>query len=104
MFTGLNIDAFGASLAQIAKSRGGFIEARVAASKRLDFNAGYGTDRLYDRVRFPLIRSDSTFGNAIVHLTPEIATSFEYRWLATTPRVGARRENNHYDFTLTYSF
>jgi len=99
-------DAFGASLAQIARSRGGFVEARVAATRRLDFTVGAGTDRLYDRGRFPgnLIRNDSAFGNAIFRLTPEIATSLEYRWLATTPRVGARRENHHYDFTMTYTF
>ena len=52
-FAGRNIDAFGASLAQIAKSRGGFIEGRIAATDRWDFNGGYGTDRLYDRSRFP---------------------------------------------------
>lgn len=105
-FTGRNLDAFGASLAQIAKSRGGFVEARVAATRRLDFNAGAGTDRLFGGVRSTaaLLRNDSVFGNAILRLTPEVATSFEYRWLATTPRIGARRENRHYDFTMTYTF
>jgi len=106
LFTGQNLDAFGASLAQIARSRGGFVEARLAATRRLDFNLGAGTDRLFDLDRFPgnLIRNDSAFGNAILRLTPEVATSFEYRWLATTPRVGARRENHHYDVTMTYTF
>ena len=106
LFDGKNIDAFGASLAQVAKSRGGFIEARVAATRRLDFNGGYGTDRLYDRVRFPgnLVQNASIFANTIYQLTPELGLSFEYRWLETTPRVGAPRPNRHFDFTAAYSF
>ena len=106
-FAGENIDQFGASLAQIARSRGGFGEIRFAAARNLDFNGGYGTDRLYDRFRFTgltLRRSASFFANTIYHFTPEIATSLEWRKLQTTPIIGRVRTNNHFDLTFAYSF
>lgn len=108
-FAGRNIDAFGASMAQIAKSRGGFVEARIAATRRLDFNGGFGSDRLYDLARFPaapvnLHRNSSIFGNTIYQLIPELAISLEYRRLETKPRVGAVRKNDHFNLTFAYSF
>jgi hypothetical protein len=105
-FAGRNIDAFGGSLGQLAKSAGGFIEARVAATRRLGFNAGYGTDRLFHRSAFPvpLIRNSTVFANTIYQFTPELATSFEYSWLSTTPAVGKARRNNHFNLVLAYSF
>ena len=105
-FAGRNIDAFGASLAQIAKSRGGFIEGRIAATDRWEFNGGYGTNRLYDRTRFPgaLARNTGAFGNTIYRVTPEIAVSFEYLHLRTKPANGGVRQNNHFDLTFAYGF
>jgi hypothetical protein len=72
----------------------------------LDFNAGFGTDQLIDRNSFPalLTRNPSFFTNVIYRLTPEIATSFEYRWLSTVPAAVAARHNNHFGIVLAYSF
>jgi hypothetical protein len=105
-FIGKNIDAFGGSISQRAKSMGGFLEARLAATRSLDFNAGFGTDQLIDRNSFPalLTRNPSFFTNVIYRLTPEIATSFEYRWLSTVPAAVAARHNNHFGIVLAYSF
>ncbi len=105
-FKGRNIDAFGASLAQNAKSKGGFVEGRFSATSQWDFNAGYGTDRLYDRVRFPgnLTKNASVFANSIFRVTPEFAFSLEWRKLETSPLTGRLRRNNHFDLTFAYSF
>lgn len=105
-FIGENIDAFGGSVSQRAKSLGGFLEARLAASQKLDFNLGFGTDQLINRDSFPapLARNPSFFSNVIYRLTPEVATSFEYRWLSTVPAQGAKRQNNHFGIVLAYSF
>lgn len=105
-FAGRNLDAFGGSLAQVAKSRGGFIEGRLAATSRLDFNGGYGTDRLFDMARFPasLSRNASVFANTIYHFTPEFRAAFEYQRLETRPVAGSLRRNNHLNMTFAYSF
>ena len=105
-FVGENIDAFGGSVSQRAKSLGGFLEARLAATQKLDFNLGFGTDQLIDRNSFPapLLRNPCFFSNVIYRLTPEVATSFEYRWLSTIPAQGAARQNNHFGIVLAYSF
>ena len=105
-FIGKNIDAFGGSIGQLAKSTGGFLEGRLSATQRLEFNAGFGTDNLFDRKTFPapLVRNPSLFGNAIFHFTPEVAASFEYRWLSTVPEGGTPRRNNHFNLVLAYSF
>jgi hypothetical protein len=105
-FVGQNIDAFGGSLGQLAKSTGGFVEARLKATSQLDFNAGFGTDRLFDRNLFPapLEGNASVFTNAIYQFTPELAWSVEYRWLRTSPVQSAARTNNHVNFALAYSF
>ena len=105
-FVGKNIDAFGGSISQRAKSVGGFLEARLAATRSLDFNLGFGTDQLIDRGSFaaPLARNPSLFTNVIYRLTPEVATSFEYRRLSTIPTQVAPRNNNHFGIVLAYSF
>jgi hypothetical protein len=105
-FVGKNIDAFGGSLSQRAKSLGGFFETRLAARQNLDFNLGFGTDQLINRNRFAaqLARNPSFFTNVIYRLTPEVATSFEYRWLSTVPVQGKARTNNHFGIVLAYSF
>ena len=106
LFVGRNIEPYGAYLAKIAKSRGGFVEARFAATRKLDFNTGIGTDQLYDFVRFnpTLARNDSIFANTIYQFTPEFGASLEYRLLETKPRVGALRRNHHFNLTFAYSF
>jgi len=105
-FAGRNIDAFGGALGQLAKSAGGFAEARLRVTPRLDLNSGYGTDRLFDRAAFAaaLDRNASVFANTIFRFTPEVAASFEYRWLATRPAAAPTRRNNHFNFVFAYTF
>ena len=106
-FAGENIDQFGASLAQIGRSHGGFAEARLAVTRKMSLNGGYGTDRLYDVTKFAgltLSRNASFFANTIYKLTPEFGMSLEWRKLQTTPLRGNMRTNNHFDLTFAYSF
>jgi hypothetical protein len=105
-FVGENLDAFGGSLGQVAKSQGGFVEARLAATSRLSFNSGYGTDRLFKLVRFPAPRSRNAtfFANGIYNVTPEFRTGLEYQRLVTTPLNERSNLNHHFNLTFAYSF
>ena len=105
-YVGKNIDAFGGSIGQLAKSAGGFVEGRFHATSRLEFNSGVGRDRLFDRTLFPATLAGNTgvYANTIFRWTPEVASSVEYRWLSTAPAQNAARRNNHVNFVLTYSF
>lgn len=105
-YVGQNLAAFGGSLGQAAKSRGGYIEGRLKATQKLEFNAGFGTDHLFDRSAFPapLERNASVFANFIYQLTPEFAGSFEYRWLSTKPDAASTRRNNHLNLVFAYRF
>ena len=106
-FAGENLDQFGASIAQIGRSVGGFGEVRLAATRKLEFNGGYGTDHLYKINRFPgltLKKNSSPFANTIYQVTPELGMSLEWRKLETTPLRGGVRRNNHFDLTFAYSF
>lgn len=51
-----------------------------------------------------LNRNTSAFANTIFQFTPEVAASFEYRYLVTRPFVGSLRTNNHLDVGIAYSF
>jgi len=105
-YVGKNLDAFGGSIGQLAKSAGGFVEGRIKATSRLEFNGGVGRDRLFDLNLFPATLAGNTgvFANTIFRWTPEFASSLEYRWLSTSPTLGAARRNNHLNFVLAYSF
>jgi hypothetical protein len=107
-FIGRNLNAFGGSIAQMAESQGGWIEGRLAATRRLSFNSGYGTDRLFDLGKFPaqLSRNATFFANGIYSFTPEFRAAFEYQRLTTRP-VGTGIDtdrNNHFNLTFAYSF
>jgi len=105
-FMGSNLAAFGGALGQFAKSTGGYLEGRFYATPKLQFNAGFGTDRLFDTSvpPRPLDRNTSVFSNFIYHFTPELATSVEYRWLSTRTTPGETRHNHHLDFVWAYTF
>jgi hypothetical protein len=105
-FAGRNLAAFGGSLGQLARSAGGFIEGRIKATDRLSLNGGFGTDQLFDlkTLPAPLTSNSSVFANFIYALTPELQTSFEYRWLSTTDAVNVSRHNNHLDLVFAYRF
>ena len=108
MFVAQELPQFGLAVGQFARSAGGFIEARWAATPRLDFNAGFGTDRLFQFTAAPALdardSNTSVFGNFIFRFTPEFETSFEYRWLSTEPLFGTLRPNNHLNLVFVYRF
>ena len=106
LFNGRNIDAFGGAAGQFGRTRGGFAEVRFAATRRLAFNSGIGTDRVYNWTPvYPARRNNtSAFGNAIYRFTPEFAGSFEYRHHQTGNAPSGRAINNHFNLTFNYSF
>jgi hypothetical protein len=106
-FNGRNVDAFGGAVGQaVAKSRGGFAELRVAATERLSFNSGIGTDRLYNwaALNSAFRNNTSAFGNAIYQFTPEFAGSLEYRRYRSGNSAGGTTSNNHFNLAFNYSF
>jgi hypothetical protein len=106
VFAGDNMDAFGGALGLDARGRGGWAELQFIPTNRVAFNAGAGIDDINDagRALLPRRRNRSAYGNVIVSITPEIQTSFEYRWLATLPTGLAELENHHFDWVLAYKF
>ena len=106
VFVGDNMDAFGGALGLDAHGSGGWAELQLIPTNRVAFNAGAGIDDINDAARalLPRRRNRSAYGNVIVSLTPEIQTSFEYRWLATLPTGPAELKNHHFDWVLAYKF
>ncbi|HLY60418.1 MAG TPA: hypothetical protein VKV95_06590 [Terriglobia bacterium] len=105
-YLGQNLQSFGGGIGQPGKTMGGYLEGRFAATNRLQFNSGFGTDHLtkFDIVPVDLNRNTSVFANTIFQFTPEVAASFEYRYLVTRPFTGVLRTNNHVDVGIAYSF
>ena len=105
-YMGEALAAFGGALGQSVRSAGGFAELRWQAGQRLSFNGGGGVDRVADRDSglVPLRSNQTWFGNGIVTLTPELATSLEYRHVVTETRSGAERTNHHINLTFAFSF
>jgi hypothetical protein len=105
-FAGRDIGKFGGSLGQFGKSWGGFGELRYHATEKLQFDAGFGTDRLYDlsALPAPLTHNSTVYANTIYRFVPEFATSLEYKWLGTAPTAAALRDNNNLNLVLAYSF
>lgn len=101
-----NAEVFGGGISQPGRTSGGWIEGRLAITRRVDFNAGFGLDRPEDAVG-RLLRSQnrSAFGNVIVRLTPEVATSLEYRWLETeVGLVPSALVNHHVNAVFAVKF
>ena len=105
-FVGRNVDAFGGGMGQPGRAYGGFLEGRLKAARKLDFNAGFGLDRLYGRENLsPFLRANTTwYGNWIYQFTPEFLMSFEYRWTSTRFGFGGIGRNNHLNLAFGYSF
>jgi hypothetical protein len=104
IFTGDNVDAFGGGTGLNARASGGWAELQVMPSARLSFHAGTGLDDLRTSVPLPRRRNRSSYANVIFAVTPELRTSFEYRWLGTEPATGATRTNHHLDWVFAYGF
>jgi hypothetical protein len=106
LFTGENIDAFGGALGLDARAAGGWAELQLRPATRFSIQAGAGVDEIRGAARSLVVRrrNQSAYGNLIVEVTPEIETSFEYRWLATSPRGAADRRNHHVDWVFAYKF
>jgi hypothetical protein len=106
LFVGRNVAAFGGAMGQLARTTGGFAEARFAATPRVTLAGGAGLDRASQPqgATLALERNVTGFGNATYHLSPELAASFEYRYLVTTPRGAEQRRNQHLSWVLAYTF
>ena len=105
-FAGENIDAFGGALGLDARAAGGWAELQLKPTTRFSIQAGAGVDEIRGAALqiVPRRRNQTVYGNIIFAVTPEIETSFEYRWLTTTPRGAAKRSNNHFDWVFAYKF
>ena len=105
-FAGENIDAFGGALGLDARAAGGWAELQIRPRPSFAIHAGGGLDEVRGAARsiVPRRRNESAYGNVIVSLTPELQTSLEYRWLATSPRDAAKRRNHHFDWVFAYKF
>lgn len=107
VFRAENGEALGAALSQAGSAFGGWIEARVALSARLDVNAGVGVDRPEEAALGRLVRQENrgAFGNLIFRLTPEVATSLEYCWLETRAGlIPVNRVNHHVNAVFAVKF
>ncbi len=105
-FAGENIDAFGGALGLDARAAGGWAELQLKPTTRFSIQAGAGVDEIRGAALqiVPRRRNQTVYGNVIFAVTPEIETSFEYRWLTTTPRGAAERSNGHFDWVFAYKF
>ncbi|HXE81302.1 MAG TPA: hypothetical protein VNK41_11155 [Vicinamibacterales bacterium] len=106
LYVGDNADAFGGALGLDARTAGGWAEIQLFPSERLTLAAGGGLDRLR-RARVspvPRRRNRTAFSTVIFSLTPELQTSFEYRWLGLAPGEGSERRNHHFDWVFAYRF
>lgn len=106
VFVGSNIDAFGGALGLDARAAGGWAELQFIPTTRLAFHAGGGIDDIDDAPRAVLVRrrNRSAYGNVIISVTPEVQTSFEYRWLATLRTAPREERNHHVDWVFAYKF
>jgi hypothetical protein len=105
-YLGQNLQSFGGGLGQPGRTLGGYVEGRLEATSRLQFNTGFGSDHLnkFDIVPVDLNRNTTVFANTIFQFTPEVAASFEYRHLVTQPFAGWLRTNEHLDVGIAYRF
>ncbi len=115
-FFGRNLGQFASHPPQFGRSYGGYAEWRVKATEWLDFNAGWGMDRLsgsaFDFSGSSLglvnIRHTGAFANFIYQLNPELSTSFEYQWQSNVlPRTSPNPHvhgNHHLNLGLLYRF
>jgi hypothetical protein len=105
VFAADELDAYGSGVGQPGRSEGGWMEARLAATRRLSFNGGASLDRRPDGVGAAgRLRNTSAFGNVILRLTPEVAASLEYKWLQTRYGSGRNRENHHVNAVFAVTF
>ena len=106
MFVGDNVDAFGGATGLNARAAGGWAELQLLLTERFALHAGAGIDDVTDARRALLARrrNRSAYGNLIVSLTPELQTSFEYRWLGTVSPALGEPHNHHFDWVFAYTF
>ncbi|MEZ5416000.1 MAG: hypothetical protein R2708_01485 [Vicinamibacterales bacterium] len=105
VFAADELDAYGAGVGQPGRAEGGWVEARLAAFRRVSLNGGASLDRRPDGAGAAgRLRNTSAFGNVIVRLTPEVAASVEYKWLQTRYASGRNRENHHVNAVFAVTF
>lgn len=106
VFAGENLDAFGGAISQEAKTRGGFVEARLDVGDRIQVVGGYGFDEIdtAERRFYPIEKNATGFGSISFRFSPELVGGFEFRRLTTTRRTSGERQINHFNWVLAYSF
>ena len=106
VYVGDNIDAFGGALGLDARAAGGWGELQLFPSDRLTFAAGAGIDRIRrgQAPALPRRRNRTAYTTVIFSLTPELQTSFEYRWLEMLAGDAGERQNHHLDWVFAYRF
>jgi hypothetical protein len=105
-FAGSNIDAFGGAVGLDARAAGGWAELQLFPSNLLTLAAGAGIDDLRGarRATLPRNRNRSAYANVIFAVTPELRSSFEYRWLETRTAGPRMHGNHHFDWVLAFTF
>jgi hypothetical protein len=105
IFTADNAEAFGAGISQAGKTSGGWMEGRATLGMTT-VTGGLGIDRPADALgRVTRQNNRTTFGSAIVQLTPELAASLEYRWMRTElGLVPVDRTNHHVNAVFAVKF
>jgi hypothetical protein len=105
-FRGQNLEVMGGGIGQPGKSLGGFFEGRLKATRRLQFDAGLGTNQIVQQYNAlaTIQKNSGLFANSIFQFTPEISMSVEYRPIETSLFSGQVMHNNHFDFVVAYSF
>ena len=102
LFTGRALAAYGGGGGQEGRAHGGFFETRLHWADRVDSTAGVGFDRRSgDILPSPLREQRTVFGNVIVRLTPELATSI--RGPDGSPRCSRRHRAVGTTITSTWS-
>lgn len=98
--------AFGAGVSQAqVRSRGGWLEVRVAPSTDWRVAVGAGTDRVARRIATAALKENAGgFAGVRYNWTPELAVGVEYFLLETSPFLGAARRNHNVNWTLRYDF
>lgn len=100
-----NAEVFGGGISQAGRASGGWVEGRFALTSRADLNGGFGIDRPDETVGLLRRENRSVFGNVIIRLTPEVATSLEYRWLETEAGLlPVTRRNHHINAVFAVKF
>ena len=105
-FSAENAEPFGGGISQPGRASGGWAEGRLALTRQVRLTGGFGRDQPASALGRVLRQDNRTiFGSATLQLTPELATSLEYRWLRTElGSIPVARENQHVNAVFAVKF